>query len=374
MKFYSHSRIFLLLISAIAFPGMVNAQCCSGGSGSPISGGGSQGVLQHYQIEISTSFQHIFTDNFFTGTQRDTTKYFDSFTSSYEYFRFGYGLSDKFSMSLEGGYYFLKKEIGMNANPVTTYQSKGMGDLILFPRYTVFNKLNEKSKTEITAGLGFKIPIGSYNDSTSNIEPFSGTTYYVTKPQSVQLSSGANDFIFQLFLFHGFTKNNFRVFANSYYIRKGWNPIGEKLGDYSSVALFAGKSFFNFLGVNLQVRYEQVKPMQLNQDILLYHYPNYDPEATGYKKIFIAPQIGFTKKNFSVFAMTEIPVYQNVVKTQVGSEYLTTFGLSYKFLTAKNSPENLIEPGSYYCPMHLDVVSLVPGSCPDCGMHLILMK
>src|SRR5260221_6295548 len=193
----------LTIVSHYAF-----AQCCAGGSGSPIAGGASQGVLQERQVELSTNFQFISTDKFYKKDVRDTSRTFDSFSSTYEYFKLAYGLTKNLTMSVESGYFFEKKEIGLDKNPATTYESKGIGDLIIFPRYDVINWTEEKHRTEVTVGLGIKIPLGSYNDSTGNIEPFSGQTFYVSKPTSVQLSSGANDIIFYTFPFRGYTDKN----------------------------------------------------------------------------------------------------------------------------------------------------------------------
>ena len=227
-------------------------------------------------------------------------------------------------------------------------------------------------------GLGYKIPLGSYNDSTGNVEPFSGTTYYVTKPLSVQLSSGAQDIIFYTFLFHGFTKQNFRIFANAMYVKKGWNPNGEKLGDFASVALFAGKSFFNHLGVTLQARYEWVDQMKINESVLLFGKPsNYFPEGTGYKKVFITPQVSYTQGNISVYVSSDFPIYQYLntsdFYTQVGSRHQTTVGISYKFMATPSLIKG-IKAGTYYCPMHLEEISDKPGKCPKCGMDLELKK
>ncbi len=351
------------------------AQCCAGGSGCPIAGGASQGVLQANQFEVNTNYQVINTDKFYTKSKPDTHKSFDRYSSQYEYFRVAYGVSKNLTMSVEGGYYFKKIEIGLNNNPLSTYQSKGIGDLILFPRYDVLNKFNDKTKTEIAIGLGYKIPLGSYNDSVGKVEHFSGDTLYLTKPTAVQLSSGAQDIIFHLFLFHGWTPQNFRVFANAIYIKKGWNPNGEKLGDYSSIAVFAGKSFFNHLGVTLQLRYEQVDTMKINENILMFGKPStYEPDASGYKKAFLVPQLSYTNGNFTIYGSTEIPIYQfvnsNANYTQVGSKYLTTFGVSYRFYTKKPDLKTARIPGKYYCPMCPDVVSDTPGKCPKCKMDL----
>jgi Heavy metal binding domain len=350
------------------------AQCCSGGSGSPIAGGISQGVLTERQMEVAINTQFIQTNQFYTEDSKETEKYFDSFSSIYEYFRVAYGVTKNFSMSMETGYYFQKKETGLDDNPQSTYESQGIGDLILFPRYDVVNRTTPTTRTEVTVGLGFKIPLGSYNDSTGNVEPFSGMTYYITKPQSVQLSSGAQDIIFYTFLFRGYPLKNFRVFANGIYIKKGWNPIGEKLGDYASVGLFASKTFFENMGVTLQMRYEWVDQMELNEDILLYAYPNYDPYATGYKKVFFSPQVSYTMGKFTVYAVADIPVYQNVVKTQVATQYQGSVGVSYRFFVVNSKVKSEIPLGNYFCPMHPEITSEVPDKCPQCGMDLELKK
>lgn len=367
-------RIFILSCS-LFFPSLVNAQCCAGGSGSPIAGGTSQGVLQERQFELNTNFQFISSDKFYKQDAIDTGGTFNSFSSQYQYFRLAYGVTKNFTMSAEGGYYFSKKEVGLNDNPQATYESNGVSDLIFFPRYDVINRTEEKTRTEVTLGLGYKIPLGSYNDSAGNIEPFSGQVYYVTKPTAVQLSSGAQDFIFYTFLSRQYTEKNFRVFANAMYIRKGWNPNGEKLGDFASVALFAGKTFFDNLGVTLQVRYEWLDTMKINESILLFGRPStYFPEATGSKKVFISPQLSYSKGKFTLYGSVDFPVYQYLNSsefyTQLGSKNLTTVGLSYRFFVKTSEIKKLKGTGKYYCPMHPEEVSDKPGTCSKCGMDL----
>ncbi|MCC7231689.1 MAG: hypothetical protein IT242_02000 [Bacteroidia bacterium] len=358
-----------------------NGQCCAGGSGCSITGEASTGVLQKRQIELSTNFQFISTDKFYKRDRvaPDGERTFDSYNSSYQYFRLGYGISENFTLSVEGGYYFLKKETGLDNNPSTTYSSKGIGDLILFPRYDILNHTRGNIHHEITVGMGYKVPLGSYNDSTGNIEPFSGQTYYVSKPTSVQLSSGAQDIIFYAFLFRGNTVKNLNFFANAYYIKKGWNPNGEKLGDYASVAIFAGKSFFKRLGITMQLRYEWVDTMKINESVLLFGKPsNYFPEATGYKKIFLTPQISYTFGKFTFFAASDFPIYQFLNSsdyyTQVGSRHQTTVGLTFRLFAVKGVKQDSGTTTLYSCPMHPEVTSSRPGQCPTCGMDLELKK
>jgi len=364
MKYIIASISLFFLLHNISY-----SQCCAGGSGCPIVGGMAEGVLSTGQFELNTNYQYISSDKFYKGSSPDSNKYFDQYSSTYQYFRLAYGLTKKFMISLESGYYFNKKEIGLNNDPSRTYSSKGISDLIIFPRYNVFTKSSETSKTELTVGLGIKLPIGSYNDSTGVVEPFSGNTFYLTNPQAIQLTSGAKDIIYYLFLFQGYPKKNLRLFCNAMHISKGWNPLGEKIGDFTSLSLFANTTLYKKLSGTLQVRGEYLGNMKLNEDILLYSYPNYDPAATGYKKVFVSPQLSYSINKFSFYGTVDIPVYQNVVKTQVGTKIQASVGVSYRFNGMKEK-KTAIELGGFVCPMHPEITSSFEADCPKCGMPL----
>jgi len=371
----AYFKIAALICCMAAYSNHTAAQCCAGGSGSPIAGGAAQGVLLARQMELNTNFQFISSDKFFSEDARQTAKTFDSFQSIYESFRLSYGITKNFTISAETGYFFSKKEVGLNNNPSTTYESKGIGDLILFPRYDIINWTEEKRRTELTVGLGVKIPLGSYNDSMKNIEPFSGETYYVVKPQAVQLSSGAPDIIFSTFFSRKYTKPDVHVYASALYIRKGYNPNSEKLGDFFSVGVFGGKTFFKSFGITVQARFEWTGQMKINEYVLLYGKPsNYYPEATGYKKVFISPQLTYTKGKFIVYAASDFPVYQYLNSsefyTQVGSQYAVSAGLSFRFFAMRPALKNLKGTGKYYCPMHPEETGDASGTCAKCGMKL----
>ena len=327
------SKINLFTVVLILlFTNKIYAQCCGGSSGSPIAGGSSQGVLSENQLEINSNFQYIYTSKFYSGDKPDTN-YLDSYSSSYIYTRIAYGLSKRFTLSVETGYWADKTEVGKNKT--ITFQSSGIGDLIIFPRYNLLNTEKNHKRTEITLGAGFKIPLGIYNDSSELTEPFSGSKYYITNPLSVQTTSGSQDLILYAFISRSNLFTNFRVFANVLYIKKGWNPIGEKMGDYFSVGVYAGKTYFKKLAATIQLKGEYVSGMQLNITIREFAYPNYDPEATGSKKLFIVPQISYNLKGFVFYALSEIPLYQYVTKTQIASQFQTTIGISYRFMCKK---------------------------------------
>ena len=327
-------KLFITTILVVGFSLKISSQgCCSGGSGSPIAGGASQGVLQDRQMEISANYQYLSSNKFQVG-DRDTAKLFDNLYSNYLYARLAYGVTKNLTISIESGYFLNKTQIGLHKSD--TIKSSGFGDLIIFPRYDILNRTTENTRSEITLGMGYKIPVGKYNDSTLvYTNPYTGQKYYTTSPPTVQPTNGSQDFIFYGFTFREYTKKKFRIFANALYIKKGWNPLGQKFGDYSSIGLFVGKTFFKKLGVTLQVKGEHVSKMKYDKNVDMLALYNIDVKSTGSRKIFFVPQLSFTNKNFTVYALSEIPVYQFVYGTQVASQNQLTVGLTYRFYTVK---------------------------------------
>lgn len=323
MKIHFCVVLFFILLSIKSF-----SQCCGGGSGSPIAGGASQGVLLEKQFEINSNFQYVNTTKFLSGNKPDTN-FADSYNSKYVYTRLAYGLLPKLTISVEAGYWLNKAQVGLHK--IDTNSTSGFGDLIIFPRYDVF-KISKNSKlTELTLGLGIKIPLGTYMDSTKHLlvmDPFPNEIYYTRNVLAAQPSSGAQDIIFYMFFYRGYSVKKLSFFANAIYIKKGWNPIGEKIGDYASVGLFANKTFFKKIGVTFQLKGEWVDKMKVYVNAV----PVGNPNFTGMRKLFFVPQISYNiKGKLTFFLMSEIPLYQDMFRTQIASQYQMTFGVSYRF-------------------------------------------
>lgn len=331
-------RYFVLALSICSSFYMLAQGCCSGGSGSPIAGGSSQGVLIEKQIEISSNYQHM-SSSLFMVKDHDTARMFEELRSDYIYTRLAYGLSKKLTFSIEAGYYLNRRQIGLENSD--TIQSKGMGDLILFPRYEIFNKKTEKRKTELTLGLGYKIPLGSYNDSTLvYTNPYTKQEYYTTSPPTVQATSGSQDFIFYGFAMQEYLKPKLKVFANTIYIKKGWNPLSMKFGDYASVGLFVNRMFYKKrIGVTLQVKGEYIGEMRHDKNMDVMALYNIDVKSTGSKKVFFVPQLSYAYKNITLYSFSEIPLYQYLNGTQIASGLQFTAGFSYRFMASKRACE-----------------------------------
>jgi hypothetical protein len=326
-------RSIIISVSMLLVSKNIYSQgCCSGGSGSPIAGGASQGVLLDRQMEIGANYQYISTNKFFSK-DHDTIPTIDNLSSNYTYLRVAYGVTKNFTMSVESGYFINKTLVGLNKRD--TVKSSGIGDLILFPRYDIFNRTEETKRTEITLGLGYKIPLGKHDDSTVVGTTYQGKKIYTTSPPTVQPTNGSQDIIFYGFVYRGYPLKNFRIFGNGLYVKKGWNSLGQKFGDYASVGLFVGKTFFKKIGVTVQVKGEWMGKMKADKNIDMVALYNIYTESTGGKKVFFVPQLSYTLKSFTIYALSEIPLYQYLNGNQIGSQYQFTMGLSYRFLTYK---------------------------------------
>lgn len=300
----------------------ISAQgCCSGSSGNPIAGGVSTGVLQKKQLEFSANYQYTFSDKFFSGTS-NTINLFESLNSDYLFLKTEYGLDKKITLSISAGYYLNKAQVG-GMKPT---QSSGLADIIIFPRINVLNKDMPFNRTEITLGLGLKAPLGSHKDSSLIIPSIN---YWEINPPISQLSSGAYDLLLYSFFFREFKLQNLKIFSSIFHINKGYNSLDQKMGNYSSIALFVSKILKNNIGSTLQIKAEEIRKMDAgnvwNSDDL--------EDSSGSKKIFMIPQLSYSLNNFSFFCSYEIPLYQNIYGTQIGSKEKITFGLSYRLLS-----------------------------------------
>lgn len=321
--------LFVIVLSTLS--NFIFAQgCCSGGAGSPIAGGAATGVLQENQMEISLNYQFNQSNKFF-NEHKEATPLFSDLSSDYLFFRTDYGVSKKLTLSIASGYY-LDKSLIETDNADTT-SSSGLGDLIVFPRYSIYNKTTNFKRTEIALGLGLKIPLGAHNDSTLTYSDEWIGDIYQTNPPTVQTTSGSNDFMFYSFFFREYQKRKLRLFMTALHVKKGFNPSGIKYGDYTSIGFFASKTFFYRWGVTSQIKAEKIGQIQSADNIDLEGFYNISSESTGSKKWFFIPQLSYSQNGLTVFATSEIPLYQHLNGTQVGSQYQFTVGVNYRFLT-----------------------------------------
>ena len=234
--------------------------------------------------------------------------------------------------------YFLNKEISEAARPEEGFKGKnlkssGISDLIIFPRYDVYFKSTATRKTEITVGLGYKIPLGSHTDSIMTVEGIDTLgipDMYGILPPTVQPTTGSQDILFYTNGLFALTNYGLTFSANGIYIKKSYNSIGQRFGDYASVAVIANKSFLKKLGVSAQLKYEWIDEMVFAKNANPWILYSIELSNTGSKKLFFIPQLSYTHKQLTFYSIAELPMYQYVNGVQAASALNITFGLSYR--------------------------------------------
>jgi len=296
------------------------AQCCSGAS--PIAGGLAQGVLQKKQIEFSTNYQYLYSDFALTGAAKTAFPVIEKAFASYLYFRLAYGVTKKITLSIESGYHLNKTEQLIAGSQIV---GKGVGDLIIFPKYDLFNKTTPKHQTEIAIGLGAKLPLGEYNQRYVAYVNKANDTTWIKKSPGIQPSSGTKDLVFYAFFYRGYTKSQLLFYTAFTHILRGTNPDGVDFGNITSLTLSASKSILPYLNLGLGLKGEKLDTI-FDPVYLTTKY------SSGGKKISIIPQIFYTLQQKLTFSLvTDIPIYQFVNGTQIASKYLFNFGVIYRF-------------------------------------------
>ncbi len=179
------------------------------------------------------------------------------------------------------------------------------------------------------------MPLGTHKDSTLVYSDEWIGDIYSLNPPTVQTTNGSNDFMFYSFFFQEYQKRKLRLFMTTLYVDKGFNSLGIKYGDYASLGLFASKTILRNWGLTTQIKLERIGRIQSakNVDLIVY---NIDPNSTGSKKVFFTPQLSYSQNGITVFATSEIPLYQYLNGTQVGSQNQFTVGMNYRFLIKKD--------------------------------------
>lgn len=376
-------EVICLLLTIVSFT-VYSQGCCSGGGGSPLADGAASGVLPAGQMEFLGTYKYTGSNRFMSG-DRDTIPFFESLRSNYLFLKAEYGISEKFTFSASLGYYLNRT---ITEFPDTSYangemliernkvESSGFGDLMIFPRYNVLHTKGSRP-AELSLGLGLKIPIGHANDST-----FIGYSYFIntqqnppvldsseiwqTSPPTVQATNGSNDILVNLFFMQRYHTANLRFMVNCTYMRKGWNQLGIKFGDYSSLGISLGTTVFKRLGILAQLRGEYITPIRTHADIDVLSLYSIDPNSTGSWKLSFIPQLTyrFKRPEIQMFVTADVPLYQYLYGTQIASRWDVTCGLAYRFNLRKKKE---VQPVQEESPLAYTETSFrVWGKCDMC--------
>ncbi|MCX6272470.1 MAG: transporter [Bacteroidetes bacterium] len=289
----------------------VDAQCCS--AGNPVGGDLLQSSIGKHSLRLTTQFKHSFSDQYYYQDHAEDIPQIKFSRFNYMNFQFIYGVSDKFNVFGELGYFFDKSQ-SVNIQGNHLFQASGIGDLTLNAKYVVFANRNKTKELNISGGV--KLPVGAFDQEQEG----------VVLPLSLQPSNGSTKYTGSLYYFHrpfrsklGFywvstIEVNSTIQSKNFFYKYGNVYINSLSGTYK---LNDNISFV------LQARAE-IRAKDKRED-------NQIVSSTGSTVIFVAPMIQYRfLKNWETTLQADYPVYKYVQGSQLTNKYSYSISLARK--------------------------------------------
>lgn len=306
------NRIITILL-LLLFSGEISSQCLS--SVNPVGGTNNLLVLEKNSLRIISFYKYGQGTQYFENNQHSD---FDLISKAYYNYLstvFGYGVTNKFSLELETGYFFNKTQI-YDLDPQYKLTGKGLSNIVLMGKHSLF--ADPVNRIYITGAAGVKIPFSRNPQLVNNVEI----------PVEVQPTIGVYGLVFNASFVKENSGSGMRYFLISRMETNGSNKNKYRLGN----------SFFNSIYISKHLMFPWLKGdwttiLQVRNEIRTFDkIDNIKKESSGSTLFFIAPQINYVhKEEWYLSAMLDIPIYQNFNGTQLGAGTGITFILSRTF-------------------------------------------
>jgi len=304
----------LLFVIAIMFSGSTYCQCF-GSPGNPAAGTSNLGTLKKKVLRISFFHRYSYSDTYYEGYKKSNFLLYDRANFNFTGNIIAYGVSDKFTIEAETGF-FINKTIHYSTQlpfPLPEYTKKGYGfnQTVISGKWMLLD--DEKHPVKWSASAGVKVPLRS--------EPqYHNNTQLPIDAQPSQLAFGG---VFQSFLLKENSFKGLRYFMINRYEYNLKNSIDYLWGQSLSNAFFISKRlhvknklFRDKLTGIIQLRHEM---KTRNKNFTLF---NPLVNSSGSQLVYLTPQINFTAKSvWNISFMVDLPLFQYYNGTQIGNKF-----------------------------------------------------
>lgn len=308
------SILFLILIFAEKFFAQA---CCT--VGTSVSSGVERGVITTNSISIALTYQHNILNDTYQGTQSINDPLNRKSTVSDFYLELEYGLAEKISVLLMGGYTnksrsttFFDNEL--QTNKEITFTGQGLTDIVILGKYELITP-NIVSPLSINIGGGAKLPTGSYEQENN------GSRLSI----DLQPGTGATDLLLWTHAAYSLPAISLAFNINSLYRYTGSNLDNYRFGDELLASINSTYSVADFLAVNLQLKARFSDKDFWNGRFL---------PSTGGTFFDLTPSIVYSEGSFNLGVLFQFPVYRNVdgiqlaISEKLGAEVRYLFNLN----------------------------------------------
>ncbi len=312
--------IISLIIFCTYFFNKIYAQCFAS-PGNPIAGSTNLGVLDKGIIRTVSFYQYSLLNKYMEGSSvidYNLSSAVSSANYNYAGFSIGYGITNKFTIETEMGYFINKTQ---NFKYIDfTERGYGLSNAIISGKYNLYKNLIKG--VEFSFAAGAKIPFSIKPQIVDGVQ----------LSIDAQPSTGNFGGVLQTFFVKEFDIISARIILiNRYETNFTESKQGYKFGDAFTSSLFLSKHLANpytrltkDITAIIQLRHEYVMPYYENGKLADY--------KSGNNSVYISPQINYNLNliwNFSL--MYDIPVYQYYNGIQLAHSYAITFSITKDF-------------------------------------------
>jgi hypothetical protein len=304
--------LFVFLISALLLlVKPVYSQCCS--TGSPVGASTHVGILNKNAIRVITFYRHSFSEVYYEGKKPSTDEIDMSDNAHYDFggLTLEYGLTHKFTLQADAGYFF-NKIVNFHNPALTDHNGQGMSNGTLMLKYGLY--IDPVKLVEVTLGAGLKYPF---------------TRTPATAPNGSQLqldarpSTNAFGFSGTLLLSKEFAPITLRTFMLNRFEYNGFNINDYQTGKLFTTSLFVSKKIAKrFFGI-VQLRNE-IHGKDIQDGV--------EETNTGYHLLVLTPQLSYSIAGlWNLSLLYDVPVYKNYKGKQLTPQYSYAVSLTRDF-------------------------------------------
>lgn len=298
--FFAFFLFFLLKTPVFGQCNCINGAAIGGMT--PVSGTTNIGVLQKKNMRSLLFYKFGQGNKFFKGDVVQDTGDIKSLRYHYAGLVLGYGISDRFTVEAETGY-FLEKSQDWG---IENFSSSGLSHLLLSAKYNLY--FSPARELEFSTGVGVKLPLQFETNSL---------------PQHIMPSTGDYSGILTLFFHKGFSESKSRfIIINSTGYNSIINSNQYQYGMFNYTSFIFTKSIMEKWTGILELRNE-----------LRTHDQQYKDQVvnSGGWSVNIAPQINFSYSYFNLSFLFDYPLYQYLNGSQLGMNYSASLNLNWEF-------------------------------------------
>lgn len=318
-------KIILISFGLLLCFGKIFSQCFSN-PGNPIGGAENMGVMAKYMFRGSLFYKYSFFQTYYQQSNKYTgnKRILKSANYNYSQLFFAYGISEKWNLETDFGYFLNKTQRYILQN--AEMSGHGLSNLNLYLKRQIY--FNPDSRFEIATSLGGKAPLSNKPKEQGG----------VVLPIDLQPSTQSFGVVWQNYFVKENSFTAWRFFLHTRIEHNFVNPNNYLFGTAFSCSGIVSKHFtigegrLNDLTAIFQIRDEYKLPNYRN---------NNKVEASGSHVVFVVPQINLTsEKNYNFSLMIELPVYKYYNKIQFTNNYGISFYISRDIRLKKYHSEN----------------------------------